>query len=539
MIQTFMSGGRGKIQEFCLIKNLTGTADVPSVDLPPVSRVLIHDADGGTVYVNPRRPARTAAVVLLLLAAAAVMAACVPSPGGRAAGGGDEQPSPPADAPIVVAARAVCRIATGNTDAATAAVRGVDGAPSVVVDGTAYWFFGDTLRAGPGGRDDVIPAAVATSTDTDGSDCVRLRWKQAGGLAQPLFPRRDETTAWPDGVLALDDGSIVFYMVKVHRESPFAWHVQSIGLGRVAPGTTDGSRTVETIWDERTGFPARVSGASSPVRVGDDVVVFLRTDDGANYAAKAPLARLGEAAAYAYWDGERWAARPQDARPLWPVTPGLLPPDNGIAVSYDAAAGRWLAISDGGLADVQVRTAPQPWGPWSAPRTWIDCRPLVEDRYPYCYSVALHRELSADPRTLYVTISSQQPYDVTLLELRLGVAVHEWRTPDGTLRYTTAAPSPDYVDAGVAFYASDIPAPGLDPVYLDGDTYTLDRPAVGGARPAFYAYAGPSTGAVPATPVYRWHRDGREAIDPRARPGWQRGDVAFYVPCAGIDACPP
>lgn len=486
--------------------------------------------------MSARRAARTAAAGALLLAAAALWA-CVLSPGGRAAGGG-EQPPPAADAPVVVAARAVCRIATNNPDAATAAVRGVDGAPSLVVDGTAYWFFGDTLRAGPGARDDVIPAAVATSTDTDGSDCVRLTWKQAGGLAQPLFPRRDETTAWPDGVLALDDGSIIFYMVKVHRESPFAWHVDSIGLGRVAPGTTDGTRTVEAIWDERTAFPARVSGASSPVRVGADVVVFLRTDDGANYAARAPLARLGEVAAYTYWDGERWTARPRDARALWPVTPGLLPADNGIALWRDEATGRWLAISDGGLANVQVRTAPEPWGPWSAPTTWIDCRPLVEDRYPYCYSAAPHRELSADPRTLYITISSQQPYDVTLVELRFGVAIHEWRAPDGALRYATTQPSAEYSDGGVAFYASDRPVPGLDPVYLAGDAYTLDPPAVN-APPAFYAYAGPSTGAVPAAPVYRWRRDGREALDARERPGWQRGDVAFYVPCAGIDGCPP
>ena len=78
---------------------------------------------------------------------------------------------------------------------------------------------------------DVIQASVATSTDFDGSDCVRFGFKAAQGIAQPLFPRGDETTAWPDGVLPLDDGSIDFYMVRAVRTSPFAWYVDSVGLG--------------------------------------------------------------------------------------------------------------------------------------------------------------------------------------------------------------------------------------------------------------------------------------------------------------------
>lgn len=431
----------------------------------------------------------------------------------------------------------VCRIAADVPGAAAAQVRGVDGAPSVVVGGTGYWFFGDTLRAGPGARQDVIPATVATTTDADGGDCVDLRFKQSGGLAQPLFPRRDETTAWPDGILPLDDGSIAFYVVKVRRESPFAWHVESVGLGRVAPGTTDGTRSVETIWEGNSGFAARVSGARSPVRVGGDVIVYLHTDDGANYAAKAPLDRIADATAYTYWDGSGWTPRPADARPLWPPSHETLPADNGVAVTYDAGAGRWLAIYNGDLATVQVRTAPQPWGPWSEPVMWFDCRPLVGQQYPYCYSAELHRELSRDDATLYLTFSSQQPYDVTLVELRLGISVHEWRAPDGALRYAASAPAPDLVDDGVAFYASNRPLPGLDPVYLrDDGTYAIGAPTPG-VQPAFYAYAAPSPGAVRTMPVHRWRRDGHEALDARDRPDWERGDIAFYVPCVEIGAC--
>ncbi len=471
--------------------------------------------------------------LIALCLVAGMGAACANSPGGHAASSSDapSRPQVASGAAAVVSARVVCRLVADNAGAAAARVRGVDGAPSVVGSGGRdYWLFGDTLRQGADRRDDVIPASVATSDDLDGGDCVRLDFKQAHDGAEPLFPRGDETTAWPDGALALDDGSLAFYMVKVKRESPFAWHVQSIGLGRVAAGSVDGVRAVETIWDERSGFGSRISGARSPVRDGDDVITYLRTDAGANYVARAPLARMGEAAAYTYWTGAAWSPHPQDARPMWPVERGALPADNGVAVSRDPRTGEWLAVYDGDLATVRVRTADTPWGPWSDPVTWLDCRVLVEDVYPYCYSAELHRELSRDPDTLYITFSSQKPYDVTLVELRLGVAVHEWRAADGARRYATSSPGPEWADAGVAFYASERPALGLAPVYLrDDGTYGLDAP--NGAAPAFYADASASGGAIPTTPVYRWRSDGREVLGTSGRDAWGRGDVAFYVAC--------
>ena len=358
------------------------------------------------------RPAASRAALIPLIAIAAALSACSSSPGGHA-----ESPRPPSP-PVVSAVRRVCTLAADNPDAATAHIRGFDGATSIVAGHKSYWFFGDTLRSGAGGVTDVIPAAVATSDDFDGHDCVRLSFKMAAGTAEPLFPRLDETTAWPDGVIALDDGSMAFYMVRTYRTSPFAWHVGAVGLGRIAAGSTDGTREVETIWDENSGFGTRIVGARSPVRVGDDVYVFLHTERNDNFVARAPVDRIGDAAAYTYWTGDGWSARPQDAAPMWPNTSGILPADNGVSVSYDERAGAWIAIYNAGLGRVESRAAEDPWGPWSAPVTWFDCRTLVEDVYPYCYSAEPHRELSSDPGVLYLTFSSQKPYDVTMVELR-------------------------------------------------------------------------------------------------------------------------
>lgn len=365
----------------------------------------------------PKRTWQAIGASLLIAAAAACSSSAA-----RPEATGSAQPDTPAasTAPVVVSTRVVCRIVGDSPDAARAQVRGVDGAPSVVLGGKAYWFFGDTVRAGPAGRQDVIAASVARARGVDERGCPQLDFKQTGGTVQPMFARREETTAWPGGVLAMDDGSALFYMVKVTRESPFAWHVSSIGLGRFDPPSMEGVRLSEAIWDENSGFGSRLADVRSPVRVGDEVIVYIRTEDGANYVGRAPLARLGERDAYTYWTGGDWSPRPSDAQPMWPVKPGaVVPADNGVSVTYDELTKQWLALYTEDLARVVVRTAPQPWGPWSAPVTWLECRPLVEDAYPYCYSAEIHRELSSDPATAFITFSSQKPYDMTLVELRL------------------------------------------------------------------------------------------------------------------------
>ncbi len=431
-------------------------------------------------------------------------------------------------APVVMAVRVVCRVAGDIPAAAAAGINGLDGTESVVAGGTQYWFFGDTVREGAQ-RQDVIPAAVATTADTDASDCLDLSFKTAAAGAEPMFPRGDETTAWPDGALALDDGSVLFYIVKAYRTSPFYWYVGSIGLGRIPPGSLEGERVVETIWDERSGLGGRLAGVRSPVRAGDDVVVYIRMEDGRKLAAKAPLARIAEPAAYQYFDGSGWTPDPAKAAPIWTTPATGFPSDNGVHVTYDEQRGQWIALYNEEMSFVSIRTAPEPWGPWSERVRWFDCRPLVLDRYPYCYTAQFHPQLTRDPATIYMTVASSLPYDVTLLELHMAAPVHEWRDAGGGLRYAFASPSGGYEDRGVAFYASAQPAPGLSPVYErgSGSTWGYSLDTTGGGEPVFYAYSRLAEGAVALQPVSRVTRDGAPALATGAD-----GQPAFYVPCA-------
>jgi len=298
-------------------------------------------------YVSLRlplqQPASVARWLTAALCAAALAGAC-----DDASGGAPETPPAPlvqfeAGLPVVMSVRVVCRLASDTPSAVAAQITGADGSQSVVAGGRSYWFFGDTVRK-TADRQDVIPAAVATTDDVDARDCLDLQFKTVNGSVEAMFPRLDETTAWPDGVLALDDGSIVFYMVKAYRESPFAWHVGSVGLGRIPAGALDGERVIETIWDERSGFGERVVGVRSPVRVGDDVLVYLHTGNDRNFIARAPLTRLAEFTAYTYWDGAAWSPDPATARAMWATEPTGLPADNGVQVSYDERIGKWIAL---------------------------------------------------------------------------------------------------------------------------------------------------------------------------------------------------
>ena len=478
---------------------------------------------------------------LAVVALFALLAAWMASPASPTTAVVVAQPEPPLtyslppDLPVVTAARRVCRLVGDSASAARATVLGVDGAQSVVSGGRAYWLFGDTFRQGPGGRRDVIAAGMATSADFDARDCVDLTFRtDAAGIVQPMFPRGDETTAWPDGSLAMPDGSIVFYMVKSYRTSPTHADVGAIGLGVIPAGSMTGVRLTEKIWDGNSGFYGNLAGARSPLRIGDDVYVYINTDEG-NYLARVPAGRMTDAAAYTYWDGTAWTSSPWDARALWHDEPSMLPADNGVSVSFDNRIGKWLAMYNAGLWTIKVRLADNPWGPWSAPVSWFDCEALADGHYPYCYSSSLHGELTRDGGdTLYVTFANPEPYDVSLVELRLGVAVRAWTREAGDVRYAITSPAGGYTDAGIAFYASATPLPGGIAVYEaqtpSGERYGIDAPSAG-ATPAFYAYASPPFAPIHTEPVYRWQRDDAEILDAADRPGWTRGDVAFYVSC--------
>jgi hypothetical protein len=448
-----------------------------------------------------------------------------------------------AELPVVVAYRMVCSLA--NDDTTAASIKWLDAVGSVKVDGKSFWLFGDSFLFGEPGQEPYLAAPVAVSTDDDASDCVSMAYKASNGKAEPLFPTRDdETTAWPDGSVALEPGYVNFYFASVVRTSSTEWHVRHIGLGRFDTQEMRGERTFEKLWDADSGFGAAVNGARSPIRVGESVMVFLHTSDGRHILARAPVPSLGEAGAYSYWNGKSWSPEPAAARSLWVEPESPFPKHNGLSVRYNEFLGKWLAIYNADLSTLRVRVASELTGPWSEETEWLDCSSILGDTWPLCYSAEQNSHLARDSdRTLYVTLSSTSPYAAWLVEFRLGAAIHQWRDDSGRFTYTTLPPGPGYIDEGVSFYASDVPLPGFAAICAwDKDNeriYSASSPGPAFARRelAFYAPTSPRVmgSRVAYDAVYRWDSGPSHIYSPAPTGleamGYERGPVAFYGVC--------
>jgi hypothetical protein len=317
-------------------------------------------------------------------------------------------------------------------------------------------------------------------------------------------------------------------------------------VGVFDTATMNGRRLVEDLWDENSGFGDNVNGARSPVRQGDDVFVFLHTTANRHLLARVRADSIGLPAAYTYWDGVGWSSSPGDAVSLWPEPATVLPTHNGLSVRYNDFLGQWLAIYDRDLNTVSVRVSDQLTGPWSGEVQWLDCKTLFTSAaWPFCYYAEQHWQLARDGgRTVYVTVSSAPPYDVYLLEFRLGAAVHQWREYSGGVDYSPVSPGDTYVDEGVSFYASDTAVPGFGPVYVwkagDGERlYSTEQPGPDFAVEHIAFFAATSS-QVPGSmvqyeAVYRWDMGKSHIYSTAAagleRLGYVRGPIAFYAVC--------
>jgi hypothetical protein len=105
---------------------------------------------------------------------------------------------------------------------------------------------------------------------------------------------------------------------------------------------------------------------------------------GAPYVARKPAADMGTSAGITYFRGYNSQGDPQfvagesNARRVFSDSP---PCAGELGVSWNPWLGEWLMLYDcddasaGHPAGIYLRTAPNPWGPWSPPQTVFDPRP--------------------------------------------------------------------------------------------------------------------------------------------------------------------
>lgn len=447
--------------------------------------------------------------------------------------------------PVILYDRAVCSLI--NSDATAASIAGQDGGASIHLDGKSYFVFGDTGYLGNPEQVAFSPNGVAVSTDNDASDCIAMTHKATNGIARPLLPQEpDETTLWPDGLLPASDGDMWFYAGSV-VPGPKPWWVQGVGLGRMDAATLGATREALLLWDDSNAFPmGRAIGVRGTAVIDGFAYLMINTPESAVYLARVPLGAVADISAYEYWSGSDWTPSTTAADELWVQTDSF----NGAAIRWSDARQEWMAIynPDQGR-HVRVRTAPELTGPWSREYEWIDCARFVAPVVlPMCYSAAFHPQFDRDGgRTMTITFSIYIPYQVVVHEIRLATPIYQWRNAAGETRLQPQSPGADFAAEGIAFYASDMPAPGLSAVKRwirpDGEqvyAFILNEVGAQNMGTAFYASpkVSPNDANLTYDPVYRWDKDGEHLYSPLdglAELGYSRGPALFYGVCGDAD----
>ncbi|MGH3734161.1 MAG: DUF4185 domain-containing protein [Micromonosporaceae bacterium] len=324
-------------------------------------------------------------------------------------------------------------------------ILGRDGGMSARWGDTSIWVFGDTILSSPGADGDrwADNSSVVTS-DLDADDGVSLLPPHAvenpdaarlPGEYLPVSPweaafnaRNDPARCTPDrnpdcgqrhflwpGPVVPDprQGRILFFLTTGRRGGTISDYQQwgtSIAVWDAASGRTTRPEVARGAANHRWIMfgPDETPYATMTLTVGETLYVYGCADQGRFVfgcrLARVPLGQALTRAAWRFYAGAgRWVADATAARPVFHG-------GHSGSVFYNPYLRRYLAVY--GFDRAYYRTAPAPWGPWSAPQLLFDTVPPAKD---FNYFVVAHPEYG-NRRTLYVTYS--RPTEVGW-ELRL------------------------------------------------------------------------------------------------------------------------
>ena len=335
---------------------------------------------------------------------------------------------------------------------------GLDGAFSIrLEDGTAFWFFGDTVvgKRTPGDSLWYEGSVPIGGLDMSGKRGVEYMPNNTGlilrdrtgsrGLRDYSFLLNDQNrlrTLLPlEGAEHHDrdriwcqhgieiDGRLILSFIKVITFEEPRWPFP-VGFEIVGSGLAVGSRDD---WK----FTRIQKDGDSVIWKADEPhfgVAFLRphVDDGFIYVygsvqrdgnqychvARVPRAFIIDPSKYRYFDGKGWSDRVEDAVAVFDGMP------SEVSVSWNAHLGSYLAVHSLSITgQIVARTSATPWGPWSEPTLLWHAKPQYAVPPPYIpllYAGKEHPSLADDGgRVLYATYIEFEEYYPHLIRIEL------------------------------------------------------------------------------------------------------------------------
>ncbi|MDP9238731.1 MAG: DUF4185 domain-containing protein [Chloroflexota bacterium] len=411
----------------------------------------------------------------------------------------------------------ICSILDANGGGA--GIRGQDGGTTNVIDGRSYWTFGDTILQDGG----FLPNNIGVSSDTDPDNCIDITRKtDASGKAAPLLTKEaDEATVWPAaGQVSVQPGVVHFLFNSVARADPNTgtYELNGIGLGKFGVTDLTATRVIDKLIDSQS-FPGQSLSATGMLLTDGYVYVYFEVDWNVR-VGRVPVAAIEDAASYRYWNGHTWDSEVTRSVDILQTGGG----QQAFNVDFNPYLGKWTAMySTNSLSAIAMAYASAPEGPFTDETILVDCKPFLqsasavrlhprlfpERQHSYlCYHPTQHPQFDKNDRqTLYITYANYATYTLWLNRLVLAVpfvqwddaagnatygrqgqavanatpegvafyvptepgeslaGIHDWFDPaNGVHRLGATTPGTEFVDHGVAFYASTTSGPGLEPV---------------------------------------------------------------------------
>ena len=335
---------------------------------------------------------------------------------------------------------------------------GQDGAYSVDLNnGKVFWFFGDTLigerisgqslwyEFGPGNGRVNMSGWGKFETMLNNTGLTVNKKGGISGLVDPEYitdgngfirqliegtPEEDSGNyrIWClDGITCRNMLYLYFIKIQIIPNKPVLENFRIIGSG-IAKADRDemcfrrvSKDSSGLFWENET-----PCFGSAVLKGNKDGWVYVygshRRAEGETecYISRVKEDEIENCEAYSYYDSRAdiWRRRVENANPVMSGMP------NEMSVSWNEYLGAFFAVHSLGLSGKIVgRTAPAPWGPWSAPFELWDVEPLVpaaENFWPMIYAGKEHPELSEDGgRIIYLTYIEFEEYYPHLIRVEL------------------------------------------------------------------------------------------------------------------------
>ncbi|RMB61882.1 DUF4185 domain-containing protein [Tessaracoccus antarcticus] len=276
--------------------------------------------------------------------------------------------------------------------------------------------FGDTFST-PGGDGAGVgnwrSNVLFRSSDHSLADGMTFDWALSddSGVAKEIVGSKkipgDEHTTIPTGGIAVDGRQYMAYMSVKEWGLPGQWRTNFSQLAYSDDAGATWSIDGAPRWDNNADGTDPFQMVAY-VHHGDFVYMFGTPNGrvGAASLARVPATQMLDKAAYRYWNGADWSAD-------YATSAQILPPAVAeLSVHFDEASGLWQLITLNGNADLVLRVASAPEGPWCDEQLLAS-----QAEYPGLYGGYIH-PWSADGQ-VYFLMSVWNQYNVALMKVTL------------------------------------------------------------------------------------------------------------------------